>query len=105
MKPIATSLLHSVLEPENSTAAGHPTLIMLHGRGADEEALLGLSSCLDERLPIISVRAPCSFDYGGYTWYDIGQVGIPLPGMFDESYTKLSTFVDDVLREYPVDHS
>lgn len=105
MKTIPTSLLHRVLEPENSTAAVHPTLIMLHGRGADEEDLLGLSSFLDERLLILSVRAPFSFDYGGYTWYDIGQVGVPLPGMFDESYARLSTFVDDVLREYPVDRS
>jgi hypothetical protein len=105
MKTIATSLFHRVLEPENSTAAVHPTLIMLHGRGADEEDLLGLSSFLDNRLLIISARAPFGFPYGGYTWYDIGQVGVPLPGMFDESYAKLNTFVDDVLRGYPVDPS
>jgi phospholipase/carboxylesterase len=105
MKTIATSLFHRVLEPENSTAAVHPTLIMLHGRGADEEDLLGLSSFLDNRLLIISARAPFGFPYGGYTWYDIGQVGVPLPGMFDESYAKLNTFVDDVLRGYPIDPS
>ncbi|RPH36021.1 phospholipase [bacterium] len=105
MKTIATSLVHRVLEPEHSVADAHPTLIMLHGRGADEEDLLGLSSFLDDRLLCISARAPFSFPYGGYTWYDIGQVGVPLPGMFDESYAKLVTFVDDVLRNYPVDPS
>jgi|WetSurSiteA1Bulk_404760.scaffolds.fasta_scaffold87227_1 phospholipase/carboxylesterase len=105
MKTIATSLVHRVLEPKNSPASAHPTLIMLHGRGADEEDLLGLSSLLDERLLIISARAPYEFAYGGYTWYDIGQVGVPLPGMFDESYAKLNTFADDVLRNYPVDRS
>jgi phospholipase/carboxylesterase len=105
MKAIPTSLVHRVLEPEHSPAAVHPTLIMLHGRGADEEDLLGLSSFLDDRLLCISARAPFAFPYGGYTWYDIGQVGAPLPGMFDESYAKLVTFVDDVLRHYPVDHS
>ena len=30
---------------------------------------------------------------------------MPLPGMFDESYEKLSQFVDDVLQNYPVDQS
>src|SRR5512140_3754863 len=105
MKTIPSSLLHRVLEPENSNATVHPTLVMLHGRGADEEDLLGLSSFLDDRLLIISARAPFAFDFGGYTWYDIGQVGVPLPGMFDESYAKLVTFVDDVLRNYPVDRS
>jgi len=105
MKTIQTSLAHRVLEPEHSPVAIHPTLIMLHGRGADEEDLLGLSSFLDDRLFCISARAPFAFPYGGYTWYDIGQVGVPLPGMFDESYAKLLTFVDDVLRNYPVDPS
>jgi phospholipase/carboxylesterase len=103
MKTIATSLVHRVIEPASSLAAVHPTLIMLHGRGADEEDLLGLSSSLDERLLCISARAPFDYPYGGYTWYDIGQVGVPLPGMFDDSYAKLVTFVDDVLRKYPVD--
>ncbi len=103
MKTIATSLFHLVLEPEHSAADIHPTLIMLHGRGADEEDLLGLSSYLDDRLLCISARAPFRFPYGGYTWYDIGEVGVPLPGMFDESYAKLSTFLEDVLRDYPVD--
>jgi phospholipase/carboxylesterase len=103
MKTIDTSLVHRVLEPENSSASTHPTLIMLHGRGADEEDLLGLNNYLDNRLLFISARAPFEFPYGGYTWYDIGQVGVPLPGMFDESHEKLCTFVDDVIENYPVD--
>jgi phospholipase/carboxylesterase len=106
MKTFATTLEHRVLEPEHSTATVHPTILMLHGRGADEEDLLGLSQFLDERCLFISARAPFPFSYGGgYTWYDIGQVGVPLPGMFDESYAKLVAFVDDILRNYPVDPS
>jgi phospholipase/carboxylesterase len=106
MKTVPSSLVHRVLEPEGSTTAVHPTLIMLHGRGADEEDLLGLSTFLDQRFLFISARAPFPFPYGGgYTWYDIGQVGVPLPGMFDESYEMLSAFVDDALRNYPVDPS
>lgn len=77
---------------------------MLHGRGADEEDLLGLSEYLDPRLLIVSGRAPFPFPYsGGYTWYDVGAVGEPDPAMFKTSYDALSTFVRDVLEKYPVD--
>jgi phospholipase/carboxylesterase len=103
MKPIETSLDHHVLLPENSPAVMHPALIMLHGRGADEEDLLGLSERLDRRLLIISARAPFPYPYGGFTWYDVGTVGQPEPAMFKTSYDALTTFVRDVLVGYPVD--
>jgi phospholipase/carboxylesterase len=102
MTPIETSLNHHVILPENSPTVTHPTLIMLHGRGADEEDLLGLSERLDRRLLIISARAPFPFPYGGYTWYDVGAVGQPEPVMFKTSYDALTTFVGDVLVNYPV---
>ena len=77
---------------------------MLHGRGADEDDLLGLAPYLDERLFILSVRAPFPFPYGGgFTWYDIGTVGTPEPIMFKESYEKLSAFVHNALASYPID--
>jgi phospholipase/carboxylesterase len=79
-------------------------MIMVHGRGADEEDLPGLAARLDRRLLVLSVRAPYPFaDGGGYTWYDVGTVGAPEPTMFRESYERLSQFVEDALREYPVD--
>ncbi len=103
MKTIDTSLVHRVVPPDRA-AAEHPALILLHGRGADEEDLLGLSEYLDERLLLISARAPYPFAYGGgYTWYDAGTMGEPDPAMFRTSYDALSRFVDDVLAGYPVD--
>ena len=45
MKPISSTLVHRVLPPGNSAAAVFPTIILLHGRGADEEDLLGLRRC------------------------------------------------------------
>ena len=65
MKSIETTLFHRVLLPEHPTTTHHPTLIMLHGRGADEEDLLGLAQYLDERFLIISPRAPNVFSSGG----------------------------------------
>jgi phospholipase/carboxylesterase len=103
MKSIESSLLHRVLPPEKSNTLVHPTVIFIHGLGADEEDLLGLSGMLDERLLSISVRAPFTLDYGGYTWYDFKEAGQPEPTMFKASCDKLSTFIDDALKNYPID--
>jgi phospholipase/carboxylesterase len=106
MREIPTTLEHRVLVPQGTPAAKHPTVIMLHGRGADEEDLIGLAQQYDPRLLVLSVRAPYPFAYGGgYTWYDVGAVGTPDPAMFRLSYDRLSQFADEALREYPVDPS
>jgi phospholipase/carboxylesterase len=106
MSEIPTTLEHRVLLPEGAHAAKHPTVIMLHGRGADEEDLIGLAKYYDPRLLVLSVRAPYPFAHGGgYTWYDVGAIGTPDPAMFRLSYDRLSQFVDDALRGYPVDPS
>jgi phospholipase/carboxylesterase len=104
MNEIPTILEHRVLFPESAHAPKHPTLVMLHGRGADEEDLISLAERYDPRLLILSVRAPFPFPGGpGYTWYDVGRVGTPDPAMFRKSYDSLSQFIDDALRSYPVD--
>jgi phospholipase/carboxylesterase len=98
------ALHHIALRPEGDTPGPHPAMIMVHGRGADEEDLPGLASQLDGRLHILSVRAPFPFTYGGgYTWYDVGEAGSPEPTMFREGYDRLSQFIDEALREYPID--
>jgi len=104
MKLITTQLVHRVLEPAHASAGPHPTLIMLHGRGADEQDLLGIAPALDPRLLIVSARAPFPFGPGGgYTWYDVGEVGAPQPEMFASSYERLLAFVEEVRAGYPVD--
>lgn len=104
LRALESTLFHLMEPPRSPLGAVHPTLILLHGRGADEEDLLGLSSYLDERFMVLSVRAPFSFQFGGgFTWYDVGEVGTPEPTMFKASYGKLSQFVNDALAHYPVD--
>lgn len=98
------ALHHIALQPERKTAGPHPAMIMVHGRGADEEDLPGLAERLDPRLLILSVRAPYPFSSGGgYTWYDVGEVGSPEPAMFRESHERLSRFVEEALAAYPID--
>lgn len=103
MKPIDSTLVHRIAPPEVPLAEPYPTLFLLHGLGADEEDLVGLSSFLDDRFLLISVRAPFAYTYSGYTWYQMDGLGTPEPISFDESYSRLSTFLDDALRAYPID--
>jgi phospholipase/carboxylesterase len=100
---ITTSLHHVLIPPRSGGSGPHPTLLMLHGRGADENDLLGLADSLDPRLLIISAQAPFRFPYGGHTWYDILEVGTPEPRQFTESYNRLTQFLSDIKRSYPID--
>lgn len=102
---ISSTLVHKVRQPPTLADQEHPALILLHGRGTNEDDLLGILDYLDPRLFIISVRAPFKFDsgFGGYTWYDVKDIGTPHPQQFDESYGRLVRFVDDVKRGYAID--
>jgi phospholipase/carboxylesterase len=101
--PITSTLQHIVLDPEADTRTPHPTVIMLHGLGADEHDLAGLAQFLDSRLLTISVRAPFPLAWGGYTWYDFSGAGKPDPVQFKESSERLLQFIHDALAHYPVD--
>jgi len=96
MKKIVTDLIYKALEPRHATGPASPAVILLHGRGADENDLLGLSQYLDDRLTIFSVRAPMPFEYGGYTYFQLNDDGSAEPTMFLESYRKLLNFVDGI---------
>ena len=107
MQQIETSLIHRVVEPRAGGSGPHPTLILLHGRGSDENDLLGLASHLDERLLIISARAPYPFQesYGGYTWYEMIEIGIPQAQTFKNSLDLLKRFLGEVISAYSADPS
>jgi len=48
-----------------------PLVIMLHGYGSNEDDLFSFANYIPENYKIISLRAPYSLPYGGYSWYDI----------------------------------
>jgi phospholipase/carboxylesterase len=104
MQPISTTLHHIVLPPEIPSDGPAPAIILLHGRGANEEDLVGLPDIFDGRLLVLSVRAPFPFAYdGGFTWYDLGALGVPEPASFRESCDRLGQFVEDARNGYRFD--
>jgi phospholipase/carboxylesterase len=81
-------------------AAGEPegALVLLHGRGADENDLYGLLDQLDpaRRMVGVTPRAPLSLPPGGAHWYAVYEVGSPDPVTFAPTYAAASAWLDSL---------
>lgn len=98
------SLVHKFLRPRRAGEGKPPALILLHGRGADEDDLLGLAEYFDDRLFILSPRAPYAFAQGGgRTWYDLEEIGRPDRAMFAESQARLRSFIGEAAELHGLD--
>lgn len=80
--------------PAAGEAAG--ALVLLHGRGADENDLFPLLDALDpeRRLHGYTPRGPLSLPPGGAHWYVLGGIGTPERESFSTSYAELTGFLD-----------
>jgi phospholipase/carboxylesterase len=79
--------------------SGDHTLVLLHGRGADEDDLFGLFDALDpeRRLRGITVGGPLFLPPGGRHWYVVPRIGFPDPQTFGETYALLQRTLDEEL--------
>jgi len=79
-------------------AAGNPegALVLLHGRGADENDLHGLLDQLDpaRRLVGVTPRGPLSLPPGGAHWYAVYRIGFPDPVTFWPVFADLCAWYD-----------
>lgn len=89
-------MLHSIHSPAKKQTPNNPTLIMLHGRGADEYDLFGLKEYLDPRVNVYSVRAPFNFSWGGYTWFELFEDGSVDEESFRSSREQFLDFIGDI---------
>jgi phospholipase/carboxylesterase len=99
-------LIHTVYEP--SGVGPHPTILTLHGRGANAFDLLGLAPYLcGGRFLMICPQGPLETPLGpgavGYSWYPLSMGGPPDIESMMSSRRKLQGFVDECLTRYPVD--
>jgi phospholipase/carboxylesterase len=81
--------------------AGDPSglLVLHHGRGADENDLLGLADVLDpeRRLHVVTPRAPLTLPgWPGHHWYVVPRVGYPDPDTFHAAYGALAELHDEL---------
>jgi phospholipase/carboxylesterase len=100
------NLIHTIYEPIG--AGPHPTLLTLHGRGANAFDLLGLAPYIcNGKFLMICPQGPLETPIGpgavGYAWYPMSMGGPPDVGAILLSREKLQNFLDACLNRYPID--
>ena len=74
-------------------------LVLHHGRGSDEQDLMGLAGVLDpdRRLLVVTPRAPLQLPGSpGYHWYRVPRVGYPDPESFRTAFAELASLHDQL---------
>ncbi len=105
MQTQTLSLVHLVREPRPKSA-NPPLLLLLHGVGSHERDLFELAPYLDERLFIVSTRAPITLIPGSYAWFHVefGPGGpIINPEDAEQSRNLLIKFLDELVAAYHLD--
>ena len=101
------SLQHLVEFPPSAqtreTSARYPAILALHGRGSNEQDLIGLVPHLPQGLLWISPRAPLPIGPGSYEWYRVRVIGKPDPEHVLAALETIDQFIDEILATYPVD--
>ena len=101
-------LEHIHVAPDEPTAEPSPAVIVLHGRGANEEDLLPIARGLPDELHIVSLRAPDRLQ-GGYTWYELDLSGgglhqsQPDSDDFERSRNLITESIDAAVDSYGLD--
>ena len=103
MKVHTLSLVHRVLEPRDQHLPQTPLLLLLHGIGSNEDDLASLAPYLDERLLIVSARAPLVMGPGSFGWFNIELTPRGMVAdleQAEQSHALLLKFIDEVIETY-----
>jgi phospholipase/carboxylesterase len=99
-------LIHTLYQPAG--AGPFPSILALHGRGANAFDLLGLAPHLCAgKFMLICPQAPLETPIGpeavGYAWYPMSKGSVPDVEAMVGSQRKLQTFLDQCSKTYPID--
>jgi phospholipase/carboxylesterase len=101
------SLVHRIEYPASAQSgeapARYPTVLALHGRGSNEDDLIGLAPHLPDGLLWISPRAPLLLGPGSFEWYRVRVIGMPEPDQVLAALQTIDHFIDEALAAYPID--
>ena len=96
-------LTYRARPPEGEAEA---LLVLLHGRGADENDLFSLFELLDprRRMLCLTPRGPLSLPPGGAHWYVVRAVGYPDPDTFHPTFERLERWLDAAVEDAGLPH-
>lgn len=101
-------LEHVHVEPSSPAEGPAPAVVLLHGRGSNEQDLLQLAREFPDHLHVVSLRAPDPLQ-GGYTWYELDlsagglQQSQPHTAQFERSRELVRESIDAAVDEYGLD--
>ena len=70
-----------------------PLVVLLHGRGSDEQEILGLAGHLPDGPRYVAVRAPIA-EGGGYAWFANRGIGRPVAASLEETMAWFDAWLD-----------
>ena len=85
-----------------------PLVIMLHGYGSNEDDLFSFANHIPGNYKIISLRAPYSLPFGGYSWYDINSDDLEAMKIkigVEQAKSSISKIKDFVKNQLPQKYS
>ena len=71
-----------------------PLVILLHGRGADENDLIDLASDLPREFAYASVRGPIALPEGGFRWFEDRGLGRPIAASLQSTIELIRAWTD-----------
>ncbi len=78
-----------------------PLLVLLHGRGADENDLPPIVDYVARGWNAVSIRAPIEFPMGGFAWFDFKPDLGPDEKTLRKGIAALLLTLDDIRESYP----
>ena len=93
-----TTFADPVLTHRGATDPDAPLVVLLHGRGSDEEQIATLAGHLPGRLAYAAVRAPIA-EGGGFAWFANRGIGRPVAESLAQTMAWFRAWLDDVAPE------
>ena len=100
------NLQYLIQEPADKLEK-NPLIVLLHGYGSNEEDLFSFAPELPKEYYVISVRAPFDLQPYGHAWYaihfDADENKFSDNDEAKESVQLIANFIDEMVKEYPID--